>query len=635
MLTEDIGVEERMELFWKFVCGLADPTVLQEVLESLQAACLVHRSQLNQQRCVRLACSCISEAAHQLACDAPSLEDDCACLTKAASAVIPSKVDMSNSRMTVADAQALSLALRHSPHVTELNTSQCGLKVDHCKALGSGLASLVKLAVNGNAGLHSDRGLDALAQAIVEYGAPRLSVLFVKQCKLNIDDCAAIQLIVNTATSLHSLSILGNPIHTIGLSELQGAIAGSKLQNLSIAYNGLDSGAGRILADIVDTNHHLVKLDVAENQLYNVGVGDFLEGVKSSHSLQWLDLSSNHADDNVVGGVMACLTQRSAHQMNVDGAIFPAQKPLVLLLYKNAISRAALDDLAHSTRSNCIDRVKCGSFVVEGGAVTDQDYTTLFQYRAQCCSGGQHNLRRLGIDDLGAKQIASSLSLDSSVRLLELSENAISDCGVEALGKALRVNATLCGLSLACNWVGSVGLASLADVLADSDGPIKFIGLRMNPVFPVEASHSDERRVARNSLGKLISTPKLRGLSLAKTGLADMECEVIGQALASAQCSMSILRLGENTISDEGAGMLCSGLEKNTSILYLDLSYNEISNAGARRIGQCLDHRAEQGVPLQQVWMEGNPAEPEAYSDCMVNASLYIWSMVDFMNTFL
>ena len=85
-----------------------------------------------------------------------------------------------------------------------------------------------------------------------------------------------------------------------------------------------------------------------------------------------------------------------------------------------------------------------------------------------------------------------------------------------------------------------------------------------------------------------------------------MECEVIGEALTSAQCSISILILGDNTIGDEEADLLCSGLEKNTSIKFLDLSNNKISNSGAERIGRCLNHRAEQGVPLQQVWMEGN-----------------------------
>ena len=110
---------------------------------------------------------------------------------------------------------------------------------------------------------------------------------------------------------------------------------------------------------------------------------------------------------------------------------------------------------------------------------------------------------------------------------------------------------------------------------------------------------------------------------------------MVNEGLTSAQCSISFLSLKENIISDEGAAMLCWGLEKNTSIQYLDLSNNKFSNAGAERIGRCLGHRAEQGVPLQQVWMEGNPAEPEAYSNCMVNASLDLYDIADFMNTYL
>ena len=634
LFTDEIGVDEKTEPFWKFVCGLVDPKHLKEVLESLQAVCLAHRSQLNQQLWVRLACSCISEASHQLASDSPSLEEDRACVMKAALAVIPRKVDMSNSRMTVADAQALSLSFCHSPHVTELDASQCGLKADHCKALGSGLNSLKNLVLNGNAGLHSDCGLAALAQAIAEYGAPRLSVLLVKRCKLNVDDCVAIQLLINTVTSLQCLILIDNSIGTSGLSKLQGSLSRSKLQRLGIAYNGLDSGAGRILAGIVHTNQHLVNLYVTENQLGNLGVSDLLEGVKDSRSLQWIDLSSNSVDDDVIRHVSACMSQRSAHQTNAHGAISP-QKPLTLKLHENSISRVALEELAQNTHSNKQDRVECGSFVVKGGAVNEKNFQKLFNQQAQHCSGGQLNLRRLGMDDLGAKQISAALSVDRSLTVLDLSENAIGDSGAEALGNALRVNTSLRGLGLARNRVGPVGFASMAKDLAESDSAVKFIGLRMNPVFPAEARDSDECHAARKSLGKLISTSNLRCLVLSKTGLGDMELEVIGEALTSTHCSISFLGLKENIISDQGAAMLFSGLEKNTSIQYLDLSYNEISNTGAKRIGRCLEHRAEQGVPLQQVWMEGNPAEPEAYTDCMVNAVLDSYDLAEFMNMYL
>ena len=81
-LANEIGVDEKTEPFWKFVCGLADPECLQQVLESMQAAYLAHQSQVNQHHWVRLACSCISEAAQQLASDSPSLEEDRASVMK-------------------------------------------------------------------------------------------------------------------------------------------------------------------------------------------------------------------------------------------------------------------------------------------------------------------------------------------------------------------------------------------------------------------------------------------------------------------------------------------------------------------------------------------------------------------------
>ena len=323
----------------------------------------------------------------------------------------------------------------------------------------------------------------------------------------------------NAVTSLQCLSLIINPIGTSGLSKLQGSLSRSKLQELSIGYNGLDSGAGRILAGIVHTNQHLVYLYVAKNQLGNIGVSDLLEGVKDSRSLQWINLSSNSVDDDVIRHVSACISQRNAHQTNALGAISP-QKPLTLKLHENSISRVALEELAQNTHSNKQDRVECGSVVVEGGSVKERDCQKLFKEQAQHCSDGQLNLDQLGIDDLGAKQISAALSVDRTLIVLDLSENDIGDSGAEALGNALRVNTSLRGLGLAWNRVGPVGFASMAKDLAESDSALKFISLGRNPLFPAEAQDSNECCLARSSLDKLISASNLHCLSLRQTSLA-------------------------------------------------------------------------------------------------------------------
>ena len=74
-----------------------------------------------------------------------------------------------------------------------------------------------------------------------------------------------------------------------------------------------------------------------------------------------------------------------------------------------------------------------------------------------------------------------------------------------------------------------------------------------------------------------------------------------------------------NQISDVGVERLCSGLEKNSTVQYIDLAHNQISHDGVERIGRCVESRAQQGCPILQVWLEGDCADAAMLTGCMVD----------------
>ena len=581
--AEAVGVEEQTETFWKFVCGLVDLKQLHEVLESLQMVFFEeHRTVLEERQWVRLTCNRVAEAAQQWPSDV-SLEEKLVFLKKASAAVIPIEVDVRWSRLGMVDAEMLSITLRHSPHVTHLDVSFCGLKAEHCKALGSGLTHIQVLEIDGNPGLHNDHGLDMLAKVIAECGAPQLTRLFAQDSTLDSDDCAAIRQLLSLVPSLEQLHISGNNLDRPGLSELQESLGKSKLELLCVEENELEmySGAGLVLADIVEVNQHLKYLYVGDNHLDNRDVSDLLRGVECSSSLQIVDFRNTLADDGVMDAVSTCLSQRTRQVNTTSSSSMP---PLTLCFHNNKISRAALEQLVRNLPDGSKDRIECGSNVVEGGEVADRSYGNFFEEYTQNGDGGDLDMSCQGIDDIGAEQIASLLKENSDVHVLSLSGNAIGDTGFEALCDALRVNSTLRGLDMIRNTVGPAGLVSVATALTASHKSLQLIDLEGNPLFSSSATPSADREGQREALHQLVAMSGLRFLGLLDTGLDDAECEVIGDALISESCCLSVLEIGGKEISDKGAVALCSGLEKNSSVKYVDLTESGISSAGKERV---------------------------------------------------
>ena len=161
-----VRVEDQTEPFWKFMCGLLDLKYLRKVLKSLTASYRwPQRTEHEKSLWVRLTCTCVAEAAHQLPSDV-SLEKKLVFLKKACKAVFPTKVDVSNSTLSVVDVVMMSITSRHSSGLSDLNVSCCGLKTDHCKVLGSGLTHIQELYIDENPGLHYDNGLDMLEKVI-------------------------------------------------------------------------------------------------------------------------------------------------------------------------------------------------------------------------------------------------------------------------------------------------------------------------------------------------------------------------------------------------------------------------------------------------------------------------------------
>ena len=613
--AEVVGVGEETEPFWVFVSGLVKPKYLAEVLSSLRTAFFQeHRSAFQKRQWLWLSLRCVAEAAQQRT-DSSSVALRHVGVETASAAVVPGRVELSNNRPSVADAQMLSISLQHSPHVKTLTMDECGLNAAHFTALEGGLSHVKELSLYGNVGLHGD-GLRALVASLKQLSNPQLADVDMINCKLKEDDCAAIADLLDSVPSVHKLWLGLNYLGTAAVARLREPLIKSNVEVLDLSDCELDQGAGGVLGDVVQSAEHLRVMNVSDNDIGNDGVRDVLEGVTLGRSLEVVELTHTGVDDGVMDAVSACLSQRNARRAEKHQSESVAN--VTIHLHGNQISRGAVQEVARRSSVDCEDRVECDSLTVKRGAVAEKDYTEHFQEYSQQGDGGDLYMGHLGIGDSGAEQIASVLRGNRDVKSLNLGGNSVGDAGASSLGKALEVNTTLRGLSLNKNKVGNAGFVALTTSLTTHNRTLSVLCLVGNPVF--SGTSDVEKKASREAVKRLVGVANsLRFLDLGMTGLGDAECDAIGTALTSDKCCLTFLGVAGNQISGVEVECLCSGLERNSTVQYIDLSLNQISNDGVERIGRCVESRADQGCPILQVWLEANRTDAAMLTGCMVD----------------
>jgi Ran GTPase-activating protein (RanGAP) involved in mRNA processing and transport len=162
------------------------------------------------------------------------------------------------------------------------------------------------------------------------------------------------------------------------------------------------------------------------------------------------------------------------------------------------------------------------------------------------------NLRCNLITSSGCKLLADALVMDeASLQTLDVSENAISDDGAEALGSAID-RSSLLELMIESCLVTDNGVTGLIHSLCDSKALLQSLSLAQNHISETGTS-ALVKMLARNE--SLIS------LDLSSCHLSDKSIEILAQGLTT---------------------------DKNRTIKHLSLAFNEFGNGGAESLGRLL-----------------------------------------------
>ena len=547
-----IGLGEETEPFWRFVGGLLGWSKVEALMTFLSRLPAVDQTRYPVKWLV-FQMSCFAEAVQQPLPESTGQDTQAAkCAQEAAAAFLPDVVDLSSHHLDLSDMHSVAISLNHALHIREIDVHSCELDSEQCDVLRThgGLHHVSSLAANLNPGLHGN-GLRSLGQSLAHNGQA-VQLLF-NFCKLDEDDCVTLQEMVFSSKSLKELYLSGNYFSAAGLKRLLPAIQSSQLQVLDLSDHSVDGDGAHVVGEILSGNTSLSRVYLDNNQIGNTRVASVLSGAATATNLSELTLSGNLVDDGVLPALSTMLQERESLRQAAASTDCKAPPPFEVHLHGNSISKTALDQLALQMPRASEDQVHCGMSIVAKGKVTQRNMSWYFDQYAATGNKGDLSLDCLGIDEEGARQVASQLEGDRCcVEALNLYCNALGDDGAMVLSRALENNSTLHSLCLSVNNVGMSGFTAFSTVLVQANTSLRWLELAWNQIF---SSHSIGG--SPDPLEQLLTLSHgLEYLGLGGSNLSDNECEVVSSALTANTGSITFLNLTRNQITDVGAATL-------------------------------------------------------------------------------
>ncbi|XP_062895448.1 LOW QUALITY PROTEIN: NACHT, LRR and PYD domains-containing protein 12-like [Mobula hypostoma] len=265
---------------------------------------------------------------------------------------------------------------------------------------------------------------------------------------------------------------------------------------------------------------------------------------------------------------------------------------------------------------------KCQELGLGGNELGDSGVKTVSAaLRNPECKIQTLGLYDVGLTDSGAEDLASALSTNPSLTELNLSGNKLGDSGVklvsaalrnpecklqelwldnvgltdsgaEDLASALSTNPSLTMLDLSDNELGDSGVKLMSAALRNPECKIR--KLRLDRVGLTDSGAED--------LASALSTnPSLTELRLSDNELGDSGVKLVSAALRNPECKVQELQLRNVGLTESGAEDLVSALSTKLSLTDLNLSGNKLGNSGAKLVSAAL--RTSE-CNIQKLWLQ-------------------------------
>ncbi|NXC21836.1 LR74B protein, partial [Corythaeola cristata] len=183
--------------------------------------------------------------------------------------------------------------------------------------------------------------------------------------------------------------------------------------------------------------------------------------------------------------------------------------------------------------------------------------------------------RRVGV--LGAKALALSLMVDTSILTLDLRDNWLQGEGAAAIAEMLKENCYVSAVDLSDNKLGVEGAKAFSAMLLENT---TIVSLQLS-------GNEFDDRAAKYLADAITANSKVEILDLSYNVFGDKAGEILGMAIAE-NVGLKELKISWNHFCSQGAAALAKGLGANIFLKVLDVSYNGFGNSGAAALGEAL-----------------------------------------------
>ena len=184
-----------------------------------------------------------------------------------------------------------------------------------------------------------------------------------------------------------------------------------------------------------------------------------------------------------------------------------------------------LDNQAiHIVSKRGILEKKCSKLSLENNRITGKGATIIANSLYNNPFLTELYLSKNHVSDIGVHAFAQILSIDNStLMILELDSNEITDEGVEYLTEMLKVNRTLVRLGLGSNQISNTGVESIANTLIHSNQTLRCLSLSSNRLI-TDQSDSIIRQM-------LVKASGLKALWIDECSLSNKTVQLLKQAV--------------------------------------------------------------------------------------------------------